>query len=204
MAEQTITQRVVAAARRRGVTVHERHEWGSVREGVYVTRRRTKPTAPAPSDTLVQHITVTRPSGDFLADCRAVEQIGWERFRSGVSYNWLVDMTTGEVAVGQPLDAKGTHTVNDKGVDGFSYDQNKVARAVAVVGMPGTRLSMVAESALVELLAAHVEAAALTPGFDYVPHSLFAAKDCPCDATRDAMGRIRQAAARRSRPAGVK
>jgi hypothetical protein len=57
-------------------------------------------------------------------------RIGMERFGSGVSYNFLVHMQTGEVAVGQPLDAKGTHTLNEKRVPGYSYDQNLVARAI--------------------------------------------------------------------------
>ncbi|GAA5154836.1 hypothetical protein GCM10023340_39020 [Nocardioides marinquilinus] len=192
----TPTQRVIRAARRRGVTVYSRGQWGSRQGRVYADRRRDTARGRwgrfiQPADTVVQHITVTTPSGDVRADARTVEQIGMERFGSGVSYNWLVDMTTGEVCAGQPLDSKGTHTVNDKGVPGYSKDQNLVARAIAVIGQPGTRLSPRAEMAIGELLAAHVDAGAITPGFDYVPHSLFAAKDCPCDATRNRMAAIR-------------
>lgn len=192
----TITTRVVRRARRKGVTVLSRQQWGSMYEATYAKRRlwtrlgvwgAFRRTA----DTVVQHITVTRPSGDFAADCRAVERIGIDRFGSGVSYNFLVDMTTGVVAVGQPLDAKGTHTVNDKGVPGYSHDQNLVARAIAVVGMPDTALSKSAERSIRLLLDAMVEESAITPGFDYCPHSMFAAKDCPCEATRSRMYAIR-------------
>lgn len=187
-----LNRRVQRNLRRKGVTVLTRRQWGSKYSNVYAYRRKNKP-ARQPADTVVQHITVTRPSGDFKADVRAVEQIGFDRFGSGVSYNWLVDMTTGAVAVGQPLDAKGTHTVNDKGQPGFSYDQNLVARAIAVVGMPETKLTAKAERSIQLLLTAMVEEGAITPGFDYLPHSFFAEKDCPCNSTRDRMGAIRQA-----------
>ena len=187
----TITTRVVRRAQARGVTVLTRRQWGSKYPAVYAWRRINK-RAKSPADTVVQHITVTVPSGDFKADVRAVERIGYERFKSGCSYNFIVDMTTGVVAVGQPLDAKGAHTLNDKRIPGYSYDQNLVARAIAVVGMPNTHLSSKAESAIANLIAAMIEQGAVTPGFDYVPHSMFAAKDCPCDSTRDRMPTIRQ------------
>lgn len=199
----TITTRVVRRARRAyGVKVYTHRQWGSAHRAVYAARRRSHPVSRVRADTLVQHITVTRPSGSFKADARTVEGIGMDRFRSGVSYNWLVDMRTGEVAVGQPLDAKGTHTVNDKNQPGFSRDQNAVARAIAVVGMPDTPLSGRAKKSIAGLIAAMIDVGALTPGFDYKPHSFFAFKDCPCDATRDAMPAI-VAEAKRLRAGGV-
>lgn len=187
----TPTNRVVANLRKRGVTVYHHHQWGSRHRATYALRRVTK-RAKRPAGTCVQHITVTNPGGDFKANVRTVERIGYDRFKSGVSYNWVVDMTTGEVAVGQPLDAKGTHTVNNKNVPGYSYDQNYAARAIAVLGMPNTPLSAKAEHAITQILAAMVEEGELTDGFDYDPHSKFTAKDCPCDATRSRMDAIRQ------------
>lgn len=194
----TINQRVIARARNRyGLRVYDRSQWGSRYPSVYETRRRTKP-ALQPADTVWQHITVTLDHGDltghFFTDVRTVERIGYERFGSGCSYNWLVDMTTGDVAEGQPLDAKGTHTVNDKDVPNFSYDQNYAARAIAVVGMPGDKLSAKAARSIAGLLAAMMDEKAITTHFDYVPHSLVAWKDCPCDPTRDRMGAIRKQA----------
>jgi hypothetical protein len=194
----TITQRVVKNARRRGVTVLSRRQWGSKYGAVYAWRRVWK-RAKTPADTIVQHITVTNPSGDFKADCRTVESIGQERFGSGVSYNWLVDMRTGKVAVGQPLDAKGTHTLNDKGIAGYSHDQNLVARAIAVIGQPGTPLSEAAELAIAKLIAAMMDEGAVTKNPDYDPHSKFAWKDCPCDATRNRMDGILATAKRLAR-----
>jgi hypothetical protein len=200
---KSITQKVVERARSRyGLTVYERHEWGTRHESIYAARRRLRPVRVKRADTLVQHVTVTRPSGNFFEDCRTVERIGVDRFGSGVSYNFLVNMETGEIAVGQPLDAKGTHTVNLKEVAGFSYDQNHAARAIAVVGMPGTPLSAKAEAAIAGLQAAMMDVRAITDSYDYLPHSYFAWKDCPCDATRSRMGEIRKAAfaLRRSKP----
>jgi hypothetical protein len=214
----TISQRVIGRARRRGLVVLSRGEWGSTEEDVYARRRREKPHSQLPgrpTDTVVQHITVTRPTRlgrlaakvanlfrrdleAFKVDCRAVERIGMQRFGSGVSYNWLVDMKHGFIAAGQPLDAKGTHTVNDKNVPGYSHDLNKVAIAIAVVGMPDTPLTATAKNAITQLVAAHIDEDAVTDTFDYDPHSKFAFKDCPCDPTRTQMPSIKAGALRES------
>lgn len=191
----TITSKVVRNLRKRGVTVYNHKQWGSKQRATYAKRRvwtrlgfygkfRYR------ADTVVQHITVTTPTDDFKRDVRVVEQIGVARFRSGVSYNWLVDMKTGEVAVGQPLDAKGTHTLNDKNVPNYSENQNLVARAIAVIGQPSTKLSKKAENSIAQILAAMAEEKATTRDPDYQPHSFFAYKDCPCDPTRDRMPEI--------------
>lgn len=193
----TLTDKVVANLRARGIKVYTREQWGSKYGAVYATRREVKP-AKVPADTVFQHITVTLDTGpltgDFFRDVQTVERIGYERFGSGISYNWLVDMTTGEVAVGQPLDAKGTHTVNDKGVKGLSYDQNYWARAIAVLGMESSKLSQKAADSISAILAAMMEEGAITKTFDYLPHSHVAYKDCPCNSTRGQMPSIRKKA----------
>lgn len=186
----TSTQHVVNRLRLRGVAVLTRPQWRSNHEAVYKARRASKP-AKMPCSTVVQHITVTKDTGDFARDVRAVERIGFERFGSGVSYNWVVNMRTGAVAVGQPLDAKGTHTVNNKSTPGYSFDQNYAARAIAVLGMPGDKLSAKAAESIAQILAAMVAEGVVTRDFDYEPHSLFTAKDCPCDSTRDQMPAIK-------------
>lgn len=197
MFNRTITQKVVKAARARGLKVYTRKQWGTVHEDVYIWRRKNKPHSLLPQrpvDTVWQHITVTRRSGDFKADCQLIERIGFERFGTGCSYNFMVDMTTGEIGMGQPLDAKGAHTLNDNHIAGFSFDQNAVSLAIAVIGMPDYKLSGKAEAAISQLIAACIEVGAVTKGFDYEPHSLVAAKDCPCDSTRDRMSAIRHMA----------
>lgn len=195
----SITTKVVRNARRRGVTVYTRRQWGSRSGATYAARRSmTARGVWGPfrrqADTLVQHITVTSPTAGIKAAMRSLEQIGNSRFGSGVSYNFAVDMRTGEVGVGQPLDAKGTHTVNDKNVGGYSHDQNLAARAIAVVGMPGTPLSKEAETSIAVLFAAMMDEGALTRTPDYKPHSFFAFKDCPCDPTRNRMAVIKKRA----------
>ena len=189
----TPTQQMVLAARRRGARILTHDQWGSKEKATYATRRKLTREGKWPGfktkvDTVVFHITVTFDSGvltgDFKKDCQTVERIGKQRFNSGVSYNVLIDMHTGMAAVGQPMDSKGTHTVNDKGIENFSKDQNLVARAIAFVGMPGDRLSFAAIETAVDILMAMWESGHITDDPDILPHSFFAAKDCPTEAVR--------------------
>lgn len=194
------TDAFVAALRRRGVEVLTHAEWGSLRASVYRQRLITHPHGLLPGrpvDTLWNHITVTNDDGalvgDFKADCREVESIGYQRFGSGVSYNILVDRnaTKPRVALGQFLEAKGTHTVNDKDVAGYAYNQNLVALAVAWVGVPGNTLNEHAIEAMVQVRAALIEVGALTDDYDDVPHSLVAAKDCPTNELRNRLADLK-------------
>lgn len=171
------------------VPVYSHKQWESRLEGVYLTRREIRP-AHQPADTVVQHITVTKPSGDFAQDMRLLEDIGWDRFKTGISYNWAVDMSDGTIGQGAYLDAQGSHTINDKGVHGYSYNQNEMARAIAVIGMPTTKLSWYAEESIVDILVAMWRVGAITSTPDYKPHSFFAYKDCPCEPTRTMMPSI--------------
>jgi len=197
------TDAFVAALRARGVVVLEHDDWGARQVDVYRRRLDTHRHALLPSkpvDTIWHHITVTFDhgplSGDFKADLRTVEGIGFQRFGSGISYNILVDANSPfpRVALGQFLEAKGTHTVNDKDVPGFSHDQNAVALGIAWIGMPGDALNAAAVEAIVQAEAALIEVGACTTTYDCVPHSLVAAKDCPTDELRDRLPQIRSAA----------
>ena len=191
----TLTNDVVQRAKTAyNVPILTRKEWGSTMSGTYEYRRQNKPVKVLKADTFVHHITVTPSTGDFARDLRLVEQIGWERFKSGMSYNWVQHMQTGQIAVGQPLDAKGTHTVNQKNVPGFSYDQNAVARAIAGLGREDYELSRSAMEACAGLMAAMMDVGALTETYDYLPHSFFARKDCPCDPIRNRMHEMREMA----------
>lgn len=191
----TITELFEKALRDEGCLVLNRGQWGTTSEATYQARRRSKPhrlLPDRPSDTLWQHITVTEATTDPAADMRALERIGNDRFGSGVSYNVAVH-PTGAVLLGQPLDAKGTHTVNVKGIPGYSYDQNYVSLAVAWIGVPGDKPTGEAVDAIADVMRALIKVDALTKGFDYVPHSLVAAKDCPLQSMRDLMPSIRRA-----------
>lgn len=188
----TITTRVIRNARKRGVKVISRPMWGNT-STIYARRRKTHPHAKLPSDTLWQHISVTERKG-IRRDMRLLHKIGMERFGSGVSYNFGIDVKTGEIGVGQALDAKGTHTVNIKEVAGFTYNQNKVAHAFCFIGMPGDTISDLAIDAAAKLFAAMIDEGALTRDPDYEPHSLVAYKDCPTDEGREAMPKIKSKA----------
>lgn len=207
--DNDLQRRVLANARRRGVVIRTRAQWGSQPSGfrwplapnvdnVYRWRLRNRPVSRIEADTLVQHLTVTFDSGkligDFDADMRTIERIGFERFGSGFSYNFAADWRDGTIGVGMPLKAKGTHTVNDKSVPGYSHDQNLVARAIAWIGMPGMKPTEQARESVAQLVAAMIDEGALTIGHDYVPHSLFAFKDCPTQPARDAMPGIHKRA----------
>lgn len=213
MSTPTPTQLLVAAARRRGVKIMTRREWGSMYGPVYAARRRERPHHQIgrgiPTDTLVQHITVTHPSTPTLpasrsmaADMRVVERIGFDRFGSGMSYNFGWNMSNGLIGVGMPLDAKGTHTVNEKHVPGFSYDLNYVSLAIAGIGMaatPGTPDTVPTEQALdslARLIAALIDCHYLTHEFDYMPHRAFTNKACPGDLIAARMSDVRHAAQR--------
>lgn len=202
----TITQDFERALRGRGCAVLNHDQWRSDPSGrdwplapdvddVYAYRREHKPHRLLPGrpvDTLWQHVSVTEATGDPAADMRVIERIGFDRFGSGVSYNVAVH-PSGAILLGQPLDAKGTHTVNQKGIPGFSYDQNYVSLAVVWIGVPGDVPTPAAEEAIADVMAALIEIDALTPGFDYVPHSLVAPKECPMQVMRDRMKAIRAA-----------
>lgn len=194
----TSTQKFVRLARNQGLTVYTRgfgrRGWGSQHPHVYGWRRRFRKHAPLPSDTLVQHITVTRDKGlsarNFKDEMREIERIGWDRFKSGVSYNLCIDMVTGEIGIGQAFDAKGTHTVNDKNLEGFSYDQNLVSHAISYIGMPGNKLSTKAVRSTARCIAVMMKLRILTTHFDYLGHREFAYKSCPTDAVVEKMPEI--------------
>jgi hypothetical protein len=175
------------------VPVFSHKQWEAQHEGVYLTRCEILP-AHHPPDTVVQHLTVTLDHGplrgDFVEDMLTIERIGWERFQTGVSYNWVIDMVTGQIAQGAYLDAQGSHTVNVKGVAGFSYNQNRMARAIAFMGMPKDKVSKLAVESAADVLTAMFRGGAITRTPDYLPHSHFAHKDCPCDPTRAKMDEI--------------
>lgn len=189
----TPNERVIARLRELGFDVVTRKEWGTVHESLYQSRRKTK-TVDLPVRYAFQHITVTRNTSNFAADMRTLERIGYERFQSGISYNWAVDPDTGVIGEGQPLDAKGTHTVNDKGVAGYPENLNYYGHAIACIGMPGLQPSQKFELACVAILRASWDEDVMRDECEYLPHSKFANKDCPTQPIRNRMAAIRQTA----------
>lgn len=170
-----------------GRTVLTRKEWGAKYESVYQWRRENRPVE-LPVDYLFSHISVTIDdgtlTGDFINDMRELERIGYERFKSGISYNWAIDAVTGMIGEGMPLDARGTHTVNDKNVAGFPEQLNEHGHAIVLIGMPGVKPSAEFIRSFAAIRAAEIEAGVLKAGAPIYPHSKFAAKDCPTEAVR--------------------
>jgi hypothetical protein len=189
-----MTADVIAHLRATGRTVHTRADWGARQESVYQWRR-TNRAFYGPADHFFAHITVTARSGDFKRDCRDVEQIGQSRFGSGVSYNWLIDRVTGHIAEGQPLDAAGTHTLNDKKVPGFPSNLNYWGHAIAWIGRPEDPISADALESYAAIIAAEKATGHAKAGARLHPHSKFAWKDCPCDQVRDQIPAIEARAA---------
>lgn len=197
--KRSLTRRIVRRARKAGLEVYTRKEWGSQYYDVYSRRVNThshKLLPGKPSDTCVFHISVTNRTGfstrNFFMDMRTVERIGYERFKSGISYNVGWCPRTGKIALGMPFAAKGTHTVNDKNVSGFSRDQNAVAIAVCMIGPVGIKPTKRALRRLRRFLAVCKAEGALTMGADFVPHSLFAYKDCPTDPLRNQLPMLKR------------
>lgn len=184
---------VIQRLRRAGYTVRNRRDWGSTELSTYAERRRSKPVD-FPVDHIFAHITVTSTNGD--AGARQVEQIGSDRFGSGMSYQWLVDHETHAIYEGQPMDAKGTHTVNDKRVARYGYDLNYAGHAVAWMAMPGDTFCGDCAELFAAIQAAERLEGILRDAAVYLPHSMFAAKDCPTDVLRDMLPVINRQADR--------
>jgi hypothetical protein len=195
----SITTKVVRNARQKGVKVYTRKRWSKnlVTLGVYQWRRIFRRHKRVRSDTLWQHISVTHDLPDFTADMRLLHRIGMERFGSGMSYNVAFDMRSGVAGIGQAFDAAGTHTLNDKDIPNYSFNQNYVAHAFVFIGVPGDKPSDKCILNAARFMAAMMEEGALTPpeeNPDYNPHSMVAFKECPTQLVRNVMPKIEQLA----------
>lgn len=169
---------VISRLREAGFAVKTHEEWGSLQRSVYAARLRDKPVN-IPVRYGFLHITVTNVHGDEGA--RLVEAIGMERFGSGVSYNWLVDHTDHTTYQGQFLEAKGTHTINDKNVPGFPYNLNYEGHAVAIMGDVKDPVCDRCVEVIAAIFAAEQLQNCMQRGAHVYPHRTFAAKSCPGD-----------------------
>lgn len=197
------TTRVVKNLRKRGVKVYGRKRC-LIFDTVYQQRRKTHPhhiiwngdndRKDDRVDTLWAHISVTKAVGISIGSCmRTLHSIGKSRFGSGVSYNFAIHHRTGEVGVGMPLDAKGTHTVMRVPRPNFSTDQNAVALAIVFIGMPGMAVSQAAWESYENIVAALIEEGFLTLDFDHLPHH-FAdpGKSCPTQVVIDKLPELKR------------
>lgn len=173
---------VVSRLELMGRDVKTRAEWGAKYGNIYLERIREMPVK-LPVPFLFQHISVTFDTGvfvgDFYKDMQTLERIGYERFGSGISYNWAVDAKTGMIGEGMPLNAKGTHTVNDKGIPNYPYNLNYFGHAIVVIGMPGVVPSAECVKSMGAIIRAEWDEGVALRNCPYDPHFKFSAKDCP-------------------------
>jgi hypothetical protein len=176
---------VIGELQRAGFDVPTREEWGSMFEDLYQERRRP---FELPAKVFFAHVTDTEDSGeltgDFKRDVQLVEQIGFERFQTGISYTWIVDGRDGTIAKGHSVDAKGAHTLNSKNVAGFTSDLNAEGHAIAWIGRPGDRPSRKCLNSFAAIIAASKRAGIAKDDADLLPHSKFAEKECPLESMR--------------------
>lgn len=169
---------VISRLREAGFKVKTHEQWGSKQRDVYAWRLRNKPVD-VPVRYGFLHITVTNKHGDEGA--RLVEEIGMERFGTGCSYNWMVDHVTHTIYQGQFLEAKGAHTLNEKGVQGFPYNLNYWGHAVAIMGDVEDPVCDKCVELIAAIFAAEQLQNVMVKGAHIYPHRTFAAKSCPGD-----------------------
>jgi hypothetical protein len=182
-------KRIIEELRQAGFTVLSRKQWGSRHRPLYQWRRIRR-HFPGEAKSFFAHVTVTNRSDSFAADVREVEQIGYERFKTGISYNYAVDQKTGAIAIGMPHDAAGAHTLNDKGIDGFPYNLNYYGHGIAWIGNVGDRPSQDCEDAFSAIIAAERKHGAARDHATIYPHRKFAWKECPLAAMVEALPSI--------------
>ena len=178
-----------------GYKIRTKEQWGSKHLPLYGERLRSKPVD-LPVRYGFVHITVTTKHGD--EGMREIEDIGYQRFGTGCSYNWVVDHKTDHtIYIGQPLMAKGAHTVNDKRVKGFPYNLNYFGHAVAFMGMVEDKVCDECVDTIAAIFAAEKLEDSLVIGDNLFPHRKFAAKSCPGDKLYDRMRDISDAVKRK-------
>ena len=162
-----------------GYKIRTKEQWGSKHLPLYAWRLRSKPVD-FPVKYGFVHITVTNTHGD--EGMRQIEEIGYERFGTGCSYNWVVDHETDHtIYIGQPLAAKGAHTVNEKGVGHFPYNLNYFGHAVAFMGNVDDPVCDECVDTIAAIFAAEKLEDNMVIGDNIFPHRKFAAKSCPGD-----------------------
>jgi hypothetical protein len=174
---------VRAALRAQGLQFTTREQWGATHN--YAAR----PAVTIPTRYLFWHIAVIADPNDLVGTererMRALERIGNQRFKSGISYGWAV-FDTGRQYEGARLDRKGTHTVNDKELAGYPSNLNYYGISCV---LPQVEADEVTDAQLdgTARFGAATRRARLTTATEWYPHQKFANKACP---GRRAMARL--------------
>jgi hypothetical protein len=164
--------------RAQGLEIASRRAWGSRYN--YSSPR----TVYLPTRYLFLHIAVVRDRDDRVstehAVCRTIENIGIQRFpNTGISYNAMV-FDTGRIYDGQPLTRRGAHTLNEFGIRGYPFNLNYYGHAVVMPQMPSDSVTDAQVDAVARWGAAVVRAG-YSRATRFLPHRMFAPKDCPGD-----------------------
>lgn len=186
---------VLERLRDAGVEVHSREDWNSPMEaaGAYERRRGTHPMFVPKARYGFLHVTVT-PDTDTIpegaAGARKIETYGYST-PPMVSYQLLVT-NEGRVFEGQNFGVKGTHTINDKDVDGYPHDLNGYGYAVALMQNVGDEVSAEQVAAVAMCFAAMQIEGVMERGAPILPHRMFAQKSCPGDLAMARLDEIRR------------
>jgi len=164
--------------RAQGLQIASRRAWGSTYN--YGSPR----TVYLPTRYLFLHIAVVPDRDDTIAGehstCRTVERIGVQRFpNTGISYNALA-FDTGRLYDGQPLTRRGAHTINEYGLPGYPTNLNYYGHAIVLPQMPGDTVTDAQVDSVARWGAAVVRAG-YSRATRFLPHRMFAPKDCPGD-----------------------
>ena len=164
--------------RAQGLQIASRRAWGSRYN--YSSPR----TLYLPTRYLFLHIAVVRDRDDRVSTehevCRMIENIGIQRFpNTGISYNAMV-FDTGRIYDGQPLPRRGAHTLNEYGIRGYPYNLNYYGHAVVLPQMPADPVTDEQVDSVARWGAAVVRAG-YSRANRFLPHRMFAPKDCPGD-----------------------
>lgn len=174
-----------------GVECYTRGEWGSARLGDYIKRRITHPMPKGPAKYHFVHITVTSDTDSVKegkAGARQIEGYGLST-PPMCSYQ---EMVTNEAKYfqGQDYGTKGTHTVNDRKVKGFSRDLNLEGYALAIMQNVDDEVTDEQIILVAKVLAARELCGFVKRGAPVYPHRKFAYKACPGDKMVAALSRI--------------
>lgn len=106
------------------LTIHSRQTWGARYASAYRNRNASLPAR----EVWLHHTAMRAPAANAsleqdIAAMRAIEQVGQDRFGSGISYSLIV-MPSGRVFEGHRIDGVGAHTGG----------RNSIARAISLHG----------------------------------------------------------------------
>lgn len=184
---------VIRKLRAAGVVCLNREQWGSRALGSYIKRRSTHPMPPAPAKYHFFHLTVT-PDTDTVAEgkagARQIEGYGYST-PPMVSYQDLLT-NEGFYFQGQDYGNKGTHTVNDKNVPGYSKDLNLEGYAFALMQNVNDEVSDIQVQLAAMVCAARELTGWVRKGAPVLPHRTFAYKSCPGDKAMERLDDIRR------------